>query len=358
MKLNATLLALLVLAIETFAQPQSQQEANVISQRGSLQIQPLYQRWSLDSSAFSEASSVLSVYQPVSRSASLSLYGSFGSASGDVTPLRGLTDVQLSGNYYLESANLVFSLGVGIPSGKKKLAPDEFLTSILLTNNVFRLQVPHFGAGFSLSPGVIWALPLSDDFVVGLGATFQYRGPFSPLQNFGTYDPGEEVSGTIGLDVRVDETSTLSADVVYTRYGKDKLDGVEALAPGDKVFAALQFKKYFNMDQLLFLATYRTKAKAEIAPGFLQPNQAELFTAYTAHFTDRFAMQFSFEGRFFQETSAPFSGFRLLGAGVTPEFTISDNLTIPLRFKYTYGKGPNDAKLSGIDAGVGIVLSY
>lgn len=358
MKLTAILFILLAFVIETLAQPQTQPEGNVISRRSSLRVMPLYQRWSSDSSAFSEFSSVVSVYQPVSRNASVSLYGSFGSASGDLTSLSGAAEVQLSGNYFLESANLIFSLGLGIPSGKKKLTGDEFLTSVFITNNVFRFQVPHFGTGFNLAPGIIWALPVNDDFVLGLGASFQYRGSYNPLENLGSYDPGDEVSETVGLDVRIDETSSLSGDVVFTHYGKDKLDGSDVFSPGNKVLGVLQFKKYFSLDELLLLATFRTKAKPDIGIGNNQPNQAEVLGAYTAHFTDKVVVQFSLEGRFFQETTAPFSGYNLVGVGVMPEFTLSESVRVPLRIKYMNGKATNSGALSGIEAGLGLVVSY
>lgn len=366
MKLKIIFFVVLACVVEALSQPRTQQEENVVSQRGSLQILPLYQRWTLDNAAFSQASSVLSLYQPVMRDANVSMRGSFGSASGDITSLSGLADVQLSGNYYLESANLVFSLGVGIPSGKKKLTPTEFLTSMLLTNNVFRLQVPHFGTGFNFAPGLVWAIPVNDDFVLGLGATYQYRGSFSPLEGFGSYDPGDEVSGTVGLDIRIDETSSLSADVIYTYYNKDKVDGLQIFAPGGKVLAALQYKKYFNLDELFFLVTFRTKAKADIAIGNLlqplntrvEPNQGEVLAAYTVHFNKQIAMQFLVEGRFFQQTTAPLSGFNLFGIGIMPEFFLSESVAIPLRIKYVYGKSKTNGKLSGIEAGLGVVVQY
>lgn len=348
---------------QAWAQPQTEGDADVVSQRGSFSLMPVYQHWSLDSIKVSEASALVSFYQPISRQASISLRGAFASASGDVTSLSGATDMQLAGNYYVESANMMFSLGLGIPVGKKKLTADEFITSILLASNTFRFNVSQFGTGFNLSPGVVWALPVSDDIVLGLGATYQYRGPFQPLEDLGTFDPGDEISGTAGIDLRLSETSSISADIVYTHIGKDLLEGDEIYISGDKIFAAMQYKKYFEFNSLFVGATFRSKAKSEVALGKflaprLEPDQVEILGAYTARFSDALSMQFSLEGRFFQETSIPFSGYNMVGAGLMPEFSVSESVTIPVRLKFTSGKGKSNGTITGFEAGLGVVLNY
>lgn len=364
MKTRIVTLLIVACAHHATAQLQLDQTADIISQGGTVSVMPLYQRWSLQNAAFSEASSVLTLYQPLGRSASVSLRGAYGSASGDITSLSGLADMELTGNYYIESADLILGLGVGLPSGKKKLTRNEFLTTLLISNNVFRLQVPHFGEGLRIAPSIVWALPVTDVLVVGLGASFQYRGAFSPLENFGSYDPGEEVSGTIGFDARVSETASIAGDVVYTHYGKDKVDGLEVFAPGAKVMAVAQYTATFDHDELAVMTTYRTRAKPDVAVGNLltplkdriEPNQGEIKAGYTFRFSDEFAANISVEGRFFEKTSAPFSGMTLLGVGIVPEYSPGGNVAIPLRLQYFRGTG--NGTMSGIEAGLGISVSY
>ncbi len=363
MKRLLTIISILLVIVPTFSQPRSEDDADVISLRGSFQLMPVYQHWSLDSTGISEASTIVSFYQPISNQASISMRGAFASASGDVASLNGATDIQVAGSYYLETSNMIFSLALGIPVGKKKLIADEFMTSILLASNTFRFPVSQFGTGFNASPGVVWALPVSDNVVMGLGATYQYRGTFQPLADLGTFDPGDEILGTAGIDLRLDETSNFSADIVYTHFGKDLMDGKEIYISGDKVLAAIQYKKYFGFNSLFIGATFRSKGKSEIALGTLleerlEPNQAEVFGTYTARFSEAFFMQFSVEGRFFQESSVPFSGYRMIGAGVMPEFSVSENVSIPLRFKFTSGTGKKDETITGVEAGLGLVIYY
>ncbi len=366
MRAAISLILITVLSGDVLAQLAGQDEDDVIGQRGVLQITPLFQRWSLDSAAVSESSAGLFLYHPLSRVASVSLYGSFAATGGDVTGLSGMTDVQLSGNYYLERAGLVFGLTIGVPSGRKKLSLGEFQTSAVLAENVFRFQVPNFGSGFNVSPSVTWAIPVSDDLVLGLGAAFQYRGEYTPIENAGTFKPGNEILGTFGLDVRLAEVSSIAFDVVYTRYGKDKLNGVDVFASGAKIRAAAQFKTSFDRNDLLVLATFRSKGKAEAGFGGslsplqqrLTPNQGELLVAFTVRFTPRFSTQFQAEGRFFEKTPSFFSGYTLVGLGAVPELALSDDVTLPLRLRYLYGTAENGRTLNGLEAGLGLVMRY
>lgn len=367
MKLTIVVLFFSMFVLESNAQPRADREAQLISQTGTLSVMPLYQRWSMDSVAFAEASSIVSLYYPVSREASVSLRGAFGSTSGDISSLGGVADMELSGTYHLESANLVFNLGIGIPSGKKELTADEFGTSLVLANTLFRFQIPHFGEGVRLSPGVLWALPMSEDVVLGFGLTYQYRGRFEPLQNFGKYDPGDEVSATAGFEVRIGDASSLSGDVIYTHYGVDKLNDADFFSAGDKILSVLQYRTFFDLDELLIHGTYRTRAKPDVALGRiltplkdrLEPALGELFVSYTSEFSKNFSAQFSLEGRFFESTAVPFSGFTLVEVGVQPTFVLADGISLPLRLKYVYGNVTSTSgALSGIEAGVGLVLSY
>lgn len=366
MKTPVSIVLFLTMMLTTFRFALAQEDSDVISQRGVLQIAPLFQRWSIDSAAVSQSSAVLYLYHPLSRSASVSLRGSFGSTSGDVTTLGGLTDVQLAGNYYLESANLIFALGLGIPSGKRQLSLEQFQTSAVLAENIFRFQIPNFGSGFNLSPSVMWALPVSDDIVFGLAAGFQYRGEYTPIENAGTLKPGNEFLGTVGVEIRTAETASFALDVVYTRYGRDKLNGSEVFASGDKIRATAQFKASFDRNELVVVGSFRSKGKAETGFGGtftplqqrLTPNQGEVFVAYRASFSDQFATQFILEGRFFEKTSAFFSGYSMVGIGAVPEIVLATDVVMPLRLRYSYGTKEGAKALNGIEAGLGLIVRY
>jgi hypothetical protein len=363
MKSCKLIVALFLLASQALAQ----NDGYVVSQQGFVKLLPLYQSWSVgDGVKFSEASAVISLYTPLSRVASVSVRTAGGGSSGDVTSLGGLADGQVSVNYHLERANVVLSLGINLPSGKKKLTQEEFETSRLISNTIFHMQIPGFGSGFGIDPAMIWAMPVSEEFVLGLGASYQYKGKFQPLQEFGDYDPGDEILVTGGCDVKVGEGTTLSLDAVLTTYGKDKLDGEEVFAAGNNVLVNAQFRKQFTVDELWLFVRYRSRGKGQFQVGNAlvsedektEPNQFEISGSYTLGISEMLSLSILAAGRFYQETPAEFSGISLGGVGLAPVLKLSDSFAIPARIKYLAGKTKNDKTLTGIEAGIGVMISF
>ena len=345
----------------------AQEDGEIINQQASVSMVPMFQQWTSGGvTLFSEVSSTLTWYQPLTREASVSLRTSYAAASGNVTSLQSLNDVQLNLNYYFEPADMVFGLGLNLPSGKKKLTQGEFETSYLISNSLFRLQVPHYGTGFNISPTVSWAVPVSDRVVVGVGAMYFYRGSFDPVIALTNYDPADEITLSAGCDVRLDPVSTVSFDAVFTIFGKDKVNNVEVFAPGRKLLGGVRFKRYLGFDELSFSAVARFRSNTEVRIGNVllpnqervEPNQLELGGFYAAKLTNIFVLRFLLEGRFFEESSDPLSGAVLGMVGVGPEFSVSGSIKIPVLLKYTFGNVKGNTSVSGLDAGVGITFTY
>lgn len=360
-------LVLIVVACSTEGASSQIHDTHENNREGSLRVFPVFQRWSIqDGDAFSETSVELSLYQPVGRQTTISLRGAGATAGGDITTLSGLADAQLAIQHRLEKQHLVLSLGVNLPSGRKELTSDEFQTSLLLSNRLFDLQTPNFGMGLNINPGVIWAFQVGENVVLGLGGSYQYKGKFKPLEGLGDYDPGDEVLLTAGMDVAPGKTETASVDIVFTAYGKDKLDGDEVFASGNKVVANLQYRKYFDYDQLRVIARYRTKAKNEFAVGNslvteqekTDPDEFDLLGSYMIWFNEGFSMSILGEGRFYQAISASSSGRNLLGVGVAPAFLVSSSISIPTRLKFQFGSLKGGTSVTGIELGVGVEVTY
>jgi len=350
-----------LLVAQTFA-------ADVINQRRLIRIMPVYQRWMIaGDSTFSELSIPVLVYFPIRYNLSLSLSGSQATANGgDLAKLSGLTDTQLALSYHVESANLLLNLGVNLPSGKNELTLQQLATSSVLSSNVFQFHAPNFGQGPNISPGATLALPVRDNLVLGLGAAYQYKGRFTPLIDSNLdYDPGDEILLTGGFDVRLNPTATLTGDVILTFYGMDKINSREVFGAGNKQVASLQFRKYLGFDEIRLLARYRSRAKNELIVGGVlaseavktNPNQVEFLGHYRRRFSRRFSAQFFAESRFFQNTPA-FEGVNLFGAGVAPSLMLSSNLYMLAQFKYQTGSFEGGARLSGLEAGLGMAVSF
>lgn len=362
-------------------------DRHITSRRGYVTVFPVYQSWTIEDSVdFSEISTPITLYFPLSRNFGMTLRGSQAIATGDkqniaagdnLGTLRGVSDTQLSFSYHVEAANLVLNLGLNLPSGKRKLTENEFNTSILLSNNIYNIRLPNLGQGFNIAPGFTLALPVSANLVLGVGASYQIKGKFKPLSALeDDYDPGEEILATGGFDLRLSETATFSSDVIFTIFGTDKIGDKEVFAPGNRLVANVQFRKYFNFHELRFFARYRSREKNDRAiilgeklskePEKTFPNQLEIMAHFRIRFGRSFYTRLLVEGRLYQEAPAfvniqdtPNSaGINLLGFGIAPEISPSSNFRIPMTFKYFTGSFKDGPKLSGFELGLGFSVSY
>ncbi len=370
------ILVILTLILTLTALPYAQ---DIISQRGIIQFMPLYQRWGInDGDNFSEFSMPLFIYFPVNRNFGLSLRGNGASASGDnLETLSGLTDTQLNANYYIENANVIFNLGINLPTGKKDLSLQEFRTSNLISHNIFKFQIPNFGQGLNVTAGFTWVQPLNESVVFGLGASYQYKAGFKPLKNFiENYNPGDEILLTGGFDVRLSPTATLSSDVIFTIFGTDKIGDDEVFAPGNRLVLNGQFRKYFNFNEFRLFVRYRIRAKNEqaivLGEALSQetektfPNQLEVLSYYRIRFNQRFYSRVLFEGRFYQKAPGFVSfqetltsaGVNLFGFGLISEILPSLNFSVPVTFKYFLGSFKEGPDVTGLEIGLGLKLNY
>ena len=361
------LFAILFLALDNTS---AQDEQSTGRRDDLIRLMPIYQRWSQGKgNEFAQFSVPVYVRLAFGRSLSLALRGSQATASGgNVQKLSGVTDTQLS--FFCSAANFIFNLGFNFPSGKRALTYDEFLTTSLLSLNHYNFQTPSYGQGFNVSPGFTWAWPLSEKFAVGLGASYQYKGKFKPLAFIDNYDPGDEILLTGGLDWRMGETAKFAVDVIFTLYGKDKIDTNVVFAAGNRFVTHAQFRQNFGYDEIFLFARYLSRGKNSLAVGGAllpedkksAPDQIEMIGHYFHRFNRGFASGILVEGRYFTKPAAvtllSSAGISIFGFGVTPEFSLAPGLRIPLRVKYLLGRTQNGQSISGLEAGAGMAVSF
>ena len=342
----------------------AQTDQYVVSRQGSVSLFPVFQSWSATDAgvSFSQSSMTLSAYVPIGRSMSLSLRSSGAGSGGDVPALRGLADLQAGWTYYWESINTIFTLGLNAPTGKRELSQEQFLTSVLFSNSLFNLQVPVLGQGLNVNPGVAWVFPLRDYLVLGIAAAFQYRGPYKPRDGLDEYDPGEEITGSAGIDYRATENISLSLDFVFTHYTADKYGGADVYASGNSYWFNVQYKQFLREDELLVFVGYRTKSKGQTAGAAglvdekdrLEPGRLDVAAQYRQTFSQRFSLSYILEGRVFETTPALYAGAKVVGAGLAPTLTFSSGVFVPARVKVQFGKLKGGETITGIEGGIGV----
>lgn len=363
-------LLLTALAAEGFAQEDalylsSQQPPVRIS------IGALYQSYSNDDSDISEFSIPLVLSAPLGQSFGLSLIANQASATGDdLESVSGLSDAQVGLSYFqrVGTGSVVVSIGANLPSGKRELTPDEFETSIFLSQHFYNFRVPGFGQGLNLSPGIVAAFPVSETVVLGVGAAYQVKGGYKPQDGMeDEYNPGDEILLTGGFDVRAGSASNLSADVTYTRYGGDTLGDLDVYTSGDKVTATVQWLSYLRANVVRLVARYRSQAKSS-RPAVLGaadeelrtlPSQVWLLGSYRHQLSPAFHVGVLAQARLFGETEtsaatpfgpAFFESKTLFDLGLTPEVALSETVDLRVRLLYTLGD------FTGFEAGGGLAI--
>ena len=345
----------------------SQSDSYVVSRQGNVLIQPSYQTWSDGKdNSISQYGTMLSVYLPLTREASLTVRAGHAITSGDVESLSGPTDIQLGLGWFLERLNLMTSLGVNVPTGKRELEPAQFVTSTAISNPILNFRYPILGQGLNINPGLAWVVPVSDATVLGLGGSYQYKAMYKPLAGGIEYDPGDEVLVTGGVDIQLDGSSNISLDAVFTLYGNDKVDGKESYASGSTIAGNLQYLRSFAQNELRIFTRYRSKGKSEIGspvglvaePLKTEPNRFEAIAEYKIVFTPAFSMGFSLDGKIYEETSAFLSGATLFGFGIAPVFAPTPAIQIPVRLRAQFGKTKEFTSTRQLEFSLGVVTTF
>ncbi|RMH76794.1 MAG: hypothetical protein D6681_21310 [Calditrichaeota bacterium] len=342
---------------------------------GGIQVTPLSQSWSIDyggreTNLWEVSTGVRMRYFP-HRNLSLSLRGALGATGGDPREIRGPGDLQLDVTWHARSRHLVMGVGINLPSGKKALLPEEFQTSVLLSNTVFRFQVPNFGQGVQVSPHLTWATPLSENVVFGMGAAFKFSGPYRPRSTDSLdYDPGEELLLTAGFDLRLGPAAYLSGDAIVNFYTTDRLGDRDLLSPGPKLTAFLQYRQHFGFHELWLLARYRSRSRNEWIPTSEEfralPNYGEVVGRFRARLHPMLSVGFLGEARFYGPVDPNMRGTligdlsegSLFGIGLLPQISLTRRIALPLRVKYLKGNFRNDLSLTGWEAGIGLAVQY
>ncbi len=322
-----------------------------------------YQSWSVDDLQITQLAAPVSVLVPLQRRLSLEVRTAYASGSGDVENLAGMTNTFVGLVYKIERPDIAFTLGTGLPTGKKELTQEELETSMLVSHPTFRFQAPVLGEGASVNAGAVYALVLGDRIAIGAGVTYHYRGAFAALQGYDEYDPGDEVLVTGGIDVQLGEASNISLDVSFTSYSSDKLGAMEVFSSDNRLVVYSQFSKSFGRDDLWLMARMSGKGKGSVGfSGILipesektEPNQFELKGSYNHPFSDEFNLRFMLGTRLFEETQSPLSDLKLLEAGIGPGMAISPSTRLELNLMFQTGK-VRDGNISGFSCGVSLVL--
>jgi len=137
--------------------------------------------------------------------------------------LNGLGDLKLQVSKSFSEDQLLFSVGLNLPTGKKSLDTEGEQTIYALSNNFLDLPVRSLGEGFGFNV-LLGGAQAKGNFQYGGGILFEYNGTYEPYESSGDYNPGDKISFNAGGDL-IGEKTTFSADLIYSLFTYDKVDG-------------------------------------------------------------------------------------------------------------------------------------
>ncbi|MGB9595701.1 MAG: hypothetical protein ACPL7B_05420, partial [Candidatus Poribacteria bacterium] len=293
--------------------------------------------------------------------------------NGAKSDLNGINDTKAKVSYSIFDQKLLFSLGFNLPTGKEKLDNKEIEVANLLYDEVLGFRVNKLGSGFDINAGVALAMDMGA-FGLSLSSSYMRRGSYISMENGQSkYKPGDELGITTAIDV-VRDSALINADIGYTRYTADEVDGVSILKEGDEIKG--RFFTSYRLDPIILgvsiADTYRLKNKnanenneliTETENSHGNRIDANLITQYiiTRQLSINPLAGITFiSNNDYSEEDANFIGSSFIwNAGGALQFIPNKNSTININAKYLKGnmKG-KDTNISGYEFGTIILIKF
>lgn len=292
-------------------------------------------------------------------------------------PIRqtGIADTQLSIGYRIPQTDFVVSTLLNLPTGNPTLSAQTLPLATFQSNQVLALRMPQMGQGFGAQIGISGAFQLTDLLVLGGGFSYQKSGGFQPLDTFmETYHPGAEWTADLGGTLRIGERGTWGFDVLGTQYQTDTFADAPVFKAGRKLALTSQFRYVLDNQEFGVYARYRSREKNTIAQ-FLgdemmpestnsNPAVSSLKGLYRFRLNPAWRTTITADYRSYATTSAVFSGSRVFGLGIEPDFQLSERFSMPVRLRLQRGTMRNEAfsadpiRLSSISLLAGLAANF
>ncbi len=173
--------------------------------------------------------------------------------------LISVSDIKLGGRLLILDNRWTVIFGINFPLGKNRLNEKELKTAQVLAIPAFNFRSSDPGQGFNIQAGICSAAQF-EGFLFGWGAGFILRGGYHPFsQSSGIYNPGDELSVTLGF-----KTGAWKTDLLFIFHGSDTWESKKHFKPGTRVVMQFQYFKEFNRINLTFLASNRIKTKDKL----------------------------------------------------------------------------------------------
>jgi len=321
------------------------------------QVAPAVERWtfgcctSTDSALSVRSATEWSVpviaSVPVGGSVSLDAYVAWthatvsmrGAGSPSYT-LDGFTDTRLRASVRLGGDALLATFGVNLPTGKTTLSGDELAVESVIGAPALRFETPALGTGWGGTGGLVYTRQIGA-WSYGLGASYEYRGQYSPAEaqalglTTGSLDlrPGQAIRLSLGAGGLVGQ-SAMSVSLASTLYTRDRISVTGLATPPD----AVRLGPMFTVD-------WRLRASSPV------------FRELTVYAFDRYRMKYDRGGQSVPGTSGNEAELGLTGrAPLSP--TLSFVAGVHGRHYTGLGVDNTIATAAGVSGGLSVGLAW
>ncbi len=214
------------------------------------------QQWTVqDSGTIVQQSAPVSISVPLANRFLLSVTNSGAITTFDTSKVSSIADTRLSLSYVFPGEKIWLTGGVSLPTGMTHLTSSQLQLTSLISQTAFAYRVPTFGQGLSGNIAVVYAGTITRRMVVGLGASYYYKGKYEPVEASAKfeYDAGDEFSVNLGYDfISYTKIARLSFDLTATYFLEDKLNGKTVFRSGPRCVGLAAYSlKTGNLNHLL-----------------------------------------------------------------------------------------------------------
>lgn len=320
------------------------------TQGGILKTGIVIQKWTIDgvNDPISEGTFPVEFIYPIRDNLNLQVSHSPALSRFGNSNISGLSDTWIRSSYSLPDNRTMFSVGVGLPTGKTELTNSEMIVTSLLSQNAFKFRLPVFGQGMTISAGAMYAYPVNDQLTLGTGVNYVFRGNYKITQGQGTkFNPGDQIGLNAGMDYIITPKMRTNIDVILNYYTADKMGSTEVFSSGPKLTAKAGFQYQVPFGLLWTRVSYRHKAKNEswdgqaLVPESKNTNitQREIDLGGKIPLSDILMIMVNGEIRSYVENEVGDGWVDLAGFGFGYELQLSEKFALSMAFKVFFGDG-------------------
>ncbi|MCB2229535.1 hypothetical protein KQH82_02385 [bacterium] len=335
----------------------------------------MYSSWTVTRDTLETTISQLAIpigaFFPIQDNFDISFFAANASSTLDANDmgeykLGGLSDVRVQGNHSFANDQLLFSVGLNLPTGKRALdLTEEFFVLQALSTNYLEFPVRRYGEGFGFNLLFAGATVLGENIKGGAGLMYQYSGSYEPYDGFPDYNPGDVISANAGVDIESGATNW-TLDVIYSVFSTDQIDGINTFKQSPQLDLRVGMRRADEVQsfsgQIGYLIrgdnTQYSVGGIELDPFKLYGNEFFIAGAYARQFNTLWHIRPAADLRRIGGNDLNDESSTVFGFGATIGRALGDKLSLDGGVKfYTGSADGGDIDLSGYQITFGLTAT-